>query len=72
MINVPSELIIRVPIYSEFMVFGGDLPIPQLRSLFLMGSLIVGVSWVVPILTYSFIQHTLLLLQLPALVIKKK
>jgi len=71
MVKVPSGLIMRVPILSEFMVFGGDLPIPQLRSLLLMGSPIIGVSWVVPILTYSFMQHTLLLLQLPALDIKK-
>jgi len=49
------------------MVFGGGIPIPQLRTLLLMGSPIIGGPWVVPILTSSFMQHTLLLLQLPAL-----
>jgi len=72
MIKIPSGLTIRVPILSEFMVLGGDLPIPQLRTLLFMESPIIGVSWVVPILTYSFTQHTLLLLQLPALNINKK
>lgn len=50
----------------------GDLPIPQLRTLLLLGSSITGVSWVDDmILTYSFMQQTLLLLQLPFLIIKK-